>query len=106
MIIKYEKGKAIALGFQVTEFRAVIYILKAIYKVSPLAFIREAIDDIEADMKPPVLIFNNHHICEHCMMMMDERDPNSFHLTERSVDGKETSKWIHYTCKPLKQRPT
>ena len=103
MIIKHESGKAIGLGFPVTEFKTALYILKALYKATSLGFIREAIEDLEEDMKPKAITFVSDHMCEHCKMMMNVKDPNCFNMITRDLEGKEESKWIHYQCPVLKQ---
>lgn len=103
MQINYNKSQGVAIIFSLSELKAALSVLKAIYKVHPLDFIGRAVSDIEADLQPKQLPMVNHqHICEHCFMMLDDRDPNSFLMTTKSIDGKETSKWIHYSCKPLK----
>ena len=89
--------------FPKDEQKVALGVLRAINNVQPQDFLQEAIRDIEADMRPKLLLVVNHqHICEHCFMMLDDRDPNSFNMTTRSIDGKETSKWVHYKCPELK----
>lgn len=103
MRINYNKSQGVTIMFGLTEMKSALSLLKAIYKAHPLDFIGQAISDIEADMQPKQLPMVNHqHICEHCFMMLDDRDPNSFLMTTKSIDGKETSKWIHYQCPELK----
>lgn len=96
MIIKYEKGRAIAIGFPVTEFGAAVHILKAVYKVSKLAFIREAIEDIESDLAPRLPMVNYFHCCQKCFRMLDEREDNTICITK---DGD--MKWKHKNCLPI-----
>ena len=107
MMIRYVKGEGVILVFPKREQHVALAILKTIYKGTQQDFIKEAIDDIEADMKPKLLLVVNHqHICENCFMMLDDRDTNSFHMTTRAIDGTETSKWVHYVCPELKlKRP-
>lgn len=106
MIIHYDKGLAIVMGFPKMEFHVVLQILKALHKVNPQDFIKQAIDDVENDMKPKILSFENNHLCEHCKMMMKSGDSNNFLMTTRDLEGKEVSKWIHYQCPQLKnERP-
>lgn len=107
MQINYNKSQGVAIIFSLSELKAALSVLKAIYKVHPLDFIGRAVSDIEADMKPKQLpVINYFHICEHCFREIDERDPNSFRMTTRSISGEETSKWVHYRCKPLKPDST
>lgn len=88
--------------FPNSELNVVLQVLRAMYRVTQYRFIGQAISDIEADMRPQVAAVNYHHICEHCFMEVDERDPNAFRMTARAIDGKESSKWIHYKCPELK----
>ncbi len=103
MQIRYHLGTGVLLVFPNTEIHVALQILKAMQRVRPFPFIGQAISDIEADLQPKQLPMVNHfHCCEHCFMMLDDRDPNSFQMTTRSIDGKETSKWVHYVCGELK----
>lgn len=106
-MIRLIRGEGVILIFPQNERQTALGVLKAIYKVQPVDFIKEAISDIEAELRPKQLPLVNHqHICEHCFMMLDGRDPNSFLMTTRSIDGKETSKYVHYKCPELKlKRP-
>lgn len=107
MQIRYHPGVGVILIFPQEEMQALLQILRAMYKVTRYHFIGQAISDIEADLQPKKLpIVNHQHICEHCFMMLDDRDPNAFHMTTRAIDGNETSKWVHYKCPELKlKRP-
>lgn len=103
MQIRYQKGVGVILVFPQEEMQAVLQILKAMYKVTRYHFIGQAISDIEHDLQPKQLpVVNHQHICHHCFMMLDDSDPNSFLMTTRAIDGKETSKWVHYVCGELK----
>ena len=103
MKIHYNQTVGVALVFTPTEIRIALLILKAIYRGNPADFIGQAISDIEADLQPKQLpIVNHQHICEHCFMMLDKRDPNAFHMTTRSISGEEDKKWVHYKCPELK----
>lgn len=105
MQIRYLKEAGVLLVFPHSEMKVALSILKALYKMSPEHFIGQAISDIEADLQPKQLpIVNHQHICEHCFMMLDDRDSNSFNMTTRAIDGKETSKWVHYKCPELKSK--
>lgn len=98
MKINYEKNVAVSLTFPITEVKAALAVLKALYKYTQLDFIREAITDIEGDMFRKVLpMINFHHICTRCCMLMDERDENVMHYTNGKIDS-----WHHRLCLPLK----
>ena len=74
-------------------------ILKAVNKVEPQDFLKEAIKDIEHDLTPKLVKpVNYFHFCDKCMCEVDEREPNALHLVTESDD-----KWVHYTCPPLKK---
>lgn len=99
MQIKYVPHEGVILVFLAHEIAYAVAGLKAIHKNQPQDFLAQAINDIEADrVQPP----NHFHICEHCFTELDDRDPNAFHMTTRSLDGKEVSKWVHYQCPELK----
>lgn len=95
MIIKYEKGNAIALGFPLKEFQIALHILRAMYKATKLDFIREAIADIERDMAPKLTIVNYYHLCQHCFKDLDEREDNAICITKNG-----DQKWKHKFCIP------
>lgn len=98
MKINYEKNVAVTLTFPITEVKAALAVLKALYKYTQLDFIREAITDIEGDMFRKVLpMINYHHICNRCCMMVDERSDNALHYTNGNIDI-----WNHKLCAPLK----
>lgn len=103
MRIHYNKIDGVAIVFTPLETKQALAVLKAMYRSYPAHFIGQAISDIEIDLQPKQLPMVNHfRCCEHCFMMLDDRDPNSFQMTTRSIDGKETSKYIHYQCPELK----
>lgn len=106
MQIRYIKGQGVVLAFPIHEIQAVLEILRALYRVSGLAFIDQAIKDIEKDLVKKIPTVNYYHICEHCFRDLDERDPNAFKMTTKNIDGEETVKWIHYVCDPLKPDST
>ncbi len=105
MQIRYIKGQGVVLAFAMSEMPTLLAILQAFHKITGADFIAQAIADIKLDMqlstkKLPVV--NYFHLCEHCFRELDERDPNSFLMTHKGIDGKETSKWVHYVCGELK----
>lgn len=103
MQIRYQKEVGVMMYFAQSEIRVALQILRAMYKLTQIDFIQEAIVGIEADMQPKrVQMVNHFHICEHCFMEIDDRDPNAYKMTTRDLKGEENSKWIHYVCKTLK----
>jgi len=103
MQIRYIKGQGVVLAFAMSEMQTLVEILRALHQFTGQEFLARAIADIEKDMQPKQLpVVNHQHLCENCFMMLDDRDPNSFFMTTRSIDGKETSKWVHYVCGELK----
>ena len=105
MQIKYVKNRGVLMAFEMSEVKMALVILKSIHYHNPGQFLKDVINDIEKDTVPKLPHVIPYHMCEHCKMMMDAKDPNSFLMTTRDLAGKETSKWIHYVCKELKQRP-
>jgi len=103
MQIRYIKGQGVVLAFAMSEMQTLVEILRALHQFTGQEFLARAIADIEKDMQPKQLpVINYFHICEHCFRELDERDPNSFLMTHKGIDGKETSKWVHYVCGELK----
>lgn len=99
MRIIYRKETGVSLIFASYEIKLALQILKAMNKLSPADFLKDAIKDIELDMKPkPPPVINHFHLCELCFMEIDDRLQNCLHL----VRG-EKSMWRHYTCPTLKE---
>lgn len=97
MQIDYRQGKGLALYFPPNELKVALGILKAIYSVSKLEFVAEAIKDLEDDLLPRKIPFINHfHLCEKCFMMVDDREENVVHL------NGTVNRWKHRVCKDLK----
>lgn len=101
MQINYQQGKGIGLLFPVNELKVALGILKAIYTISKLSFVKEAIDDLEDDLLPRKLPFVNHfHFCEECFMEINDMVGDNFvHYTKGNK-----SWWKHRFCPPLKER--
>ena len=97
MQIRYQKETGVGLFFTMNEIQIALLILKAVYKSNPEHFIGQAINDIEADMRPKLPAINYHHICHKCFRDLDERNPDSIHII---IDGDE--RWVHRECIPLK----
>lgn len=99
MQIRYQTGVGTVLVFPQSEIRVVLGILKAVNKVEPQDFLREAIKDIEHDLTPKLVKPVNYwHMCEKCNRDIDERDENSLHLVTESDE-----KWVHHNCPTLKK---
>lgn len=93
--------------FAMNEMLTLLAVLKALHKLTGADFIAQAIADIQLDLRLKQLPVNNYfHICEHCFRELDERDPNSFKMTTRSISGEENVKWVHYKCPELKPDST
>ena len=87
------------IAFPLQELKVALAVLKGIYAISPLSFIKEAIDDIEYDLQPKELqTVNYFHLCKKCFMEVDERSDNSLKITR---DGD--IQWKHRKCVDLKQ---
>lgn len=98
MKINYDKSVGVAIIFSMVEIKVALAVLRGLYKFFKMDFIREAIEDIEADMQPKKLpMINYHHICNRCCMMVDERSDNALHYTNGNIDV-----WNHKLCPPLK----
>jgi CRISPR/Cas system-associated protein Cas10 (large subunit of type III CRISPR-Cas system) len=100
MQIRYQTGVGTVLVFPQSEIRLVLGILKAVNKVEPQDFLKEAIKDIEHDLTPKLVKPVNYwHLCEVCHRDLDERDENVLHITKDMED-----RWIHRDgCPPLKK---
>ena len=99
MKIQYRQGKGIALYFPVSELKVALGILKAIYTISKLEFVHEAIKDLEDDLLPRKLpMINYFHLCCSCYRELDERDPDSLHIVTETDDV-----YKHRNCPPLKE---
>ncbi len=103
MKIGYNKGLGLTLFFPTKELKFGLAVLRGVQGVLGLGFIREAIEDIEFDLKqakiPKLPLINYFHICQKCFCELDERHENVLHLTT-----EKESKWIHKNCPPLKEK--
>ena len=98
MKINYDKSVGVAIIFSMVEIKVALAVLKGLYKFFKMDFIREAIEDIEADMQPKKLpMINYYHWCKECGRDLDERDDNAISITK---DGD--TYWKHKVCLPLK----
>lgn len=97
MRIHYEKGVLIALTFPPNEWKVAVAVLKAIYKVQPFDWIRQAFTEIEGDNTPKQIPFTlSTRICEKCFCEIDIKTDNAVHYTG------DQDKWVHRTCPTLK----
>jgi len=98
MEIQYHQGVGILLLFPKTEFKVALGILKAIYTISKLSFVKEAIDDLESDLRPRLTMVSHFHYCKQCCMEIDDRIGDNFiHITG------VRDEWKHRCCPQLKQ---
>jgi hypothetical protein len=88
----------ILLFFPKSEKLAALQILKALYTVSKLSFIRECIEDIEVEMRPKLTLVSHFHYCKSCCMEIDDRVGDNF--IKITHDGDTL--WVHRNCPPLK----
>ena len=58
MKISYDKEVGVSINFDTNELKFALQVLKAIQTVVGQGFIREAIEDIEYDLKPKLLAKN------------------------------------------------
>ena len=100
MKINYLQHKMLALYFPVSELKFALAILKSIYAVAKLPFVKEAIDDITDDLLPRKIPFvSRYHVCENCTREIDEKVGDNF----IHYQSETTDKWFHRTCPPLKE---
>jgi len=87
---------AVSLQFQPAEMRVAINLLKIILSQVNVAYIREAIEELESRLRPKLTLVSHFHLCESCFRMVDDHEENAIHLTG------EVDKWKHRNCPPLK----
>jgi hypothetical protein len=103
MQVQLHKGTGVVLLFPQSEMNVALAVLKALHTATGQEFLKKAISDLEEMLKPKELPFKNYfHICRHCVTEMDERSPNAYLMTTKSLTGEEDSYWIHYQCPELK----
>ena len=104
MKIAYDKNDGVMLVFGINELKFALAVLKAMHKSTGggEGFMKKAIEDIEADLKPKLLTHVNYfHWCVKCGRDIDERDENTMRISHES-----DVKWQCRKCKPLKiKRP-
>ena len=98
MKIIYETGTGVILAFPKEELKVAVQVLNAMYSVSKLSFIREAIEDIEVELRPKLTLVVHNFICEKCFTMVNDKDENYLKVI-RNGDTKHQ----HRECKPLKE---
>lgn len=104
MQVQIHVGTGVILLFPQSEMNVALAVLKALYTATGQEFLKQAISDLEELLKPKQVTHKNYfHICRHCVTEMDERNPNAYLMTTKSLTGEEDSYWIHYICKELKK---
>lgn len=94
-----ETNGDILLFFLKEEIKVVLSILKAIYSVSNLQFIKDEIEDIERELRPRLTMISHYHFCHNCSCEIDDRVGDNFiHYVSDTTD-----KWFHRCCPPLKE---
>jgi len=97
-IRRLESGATI-LAFQPSELKIALGILKAIYTCSKLSFVKEAIDDIETELRPRLTLVSHFHFCNFCCLEIDDRVGDNF---IHYING-DKNYWRHRFCPTLKQ---
>lgn len=87
------------LFFPKIEIRIALLVLKALYKGCQMSFIREAIEDMEAEIQPKLTLVSHFHFCKSCTMEIDDRVGDNF--IKITNDGDTL--WVHRNCPPLKE---
>jgi hypothetical protein len=94
-----EMSGAILIVFPRKEVNVALQVLKGLNNVFKLSFIKEAIDDIEASLRPKLTLVSHFHYCQKCTCEIDDRVGDNFlHMITEKDD-----KWIHRSCPPLKE---
>lgn len=98
MQIKRETNGAILFQFPRVELKVALSILKAIYTVSKVSFIKECIDDLEIELRPRLTLVSHFHYCKKCVGEINDCVGDNFiHYTNDDQDH-----WRHRVCPPLK----
>jgi hypothetical protein len=93
-----EMSGAILIVFPQKEAKVALQVLKGLNNVFKLSFIKEAIDDIEASLRPKLTMVVHNHLCEKCFTMVNDKDENCLKVTH---DGD--TMYRHQTCPTLKE---
>jgi len=100
MQIEYSKGVGIRLYFPNIELKVALGILRAIYALQGLPFVKAAIDDLERDLRPRLTLVSHYHFCLECMREIDDRDDSgNYYFYENGVNKG----WKHRECPPFKE---
>jgi hypothetical protein len=97
MHINFDKQVGVAIFFPVSELKFAVSVLKGINAVAKLSFIREAIEDIEASMRPRLTLVTHYHLCSCCYRELDDRDPDTL-----KIGRDDDITYKHRICPPLK----
>lgn len=90
--------RGLLIHFPQDELRVALQVLKALYTVTHLTFIREAIEDVEVALRPRLTLVSHYHFCEKCFTEINDAVGDNF---VHYVDDK-TDKWKHKICPSLK----
>lgn len=89
---------AILMKFPKSELAFVVQLLKSIYQVTRLSFIREAFEDFEQELRPRLTLVVHNHLCQKCYRMINDKEDNFYKMDK---DGDVT--YRHKICPPLKE---
>jgi|CXWL01.1.fsa_nt_gi hypothetical protein len=95
MKILYEKSLGTTMMFSPNETNVVLKILRALYGATRYLFIKEAMNDIEASLRPKLPYDARFHLCEVCCMEIDIRKDSYV-----NIGGT----FRHQSCPILKER--
>lgn len=99
MQIEYYKDVGLRLYFPKIELKVALSILKAIYSIQKLSFVKAAIDDLERDLQPSPPVSSHFHFCEECKCEIDDRVGDNF----IHYKNGENERWTHHVCPKLKE---
>jgi len=100
MQIRYDQKHGVILFFPMNEIKVVVALLKGLYNYYKFAFIREAVEDMEADQRPRLTLTNYFHFCSKCVREIDEKKGDNF---VHYING-DKDEWIHRQCPPFEYR--
>lgn len=95
---RLESGATI-IAFPPQENRVALSVLKALYQVTRLTFIREAIEDLDRELTPKLRLVSHFHYCNKCQCEIDDRVGDNFIHIQTPKDDV----WVHRNCIPLKE---
>lgn len=84
--------------FPKIEIKIAYYVIKALYTVFKLQFIKDCLEDMEVEMQPKLTMVVHNHLCEKCFTMVNDKSENCLKITH---DGD--IKYVHNVCPSLKE---